>query len=989
MLVVVERLAVLPHGLVGGGQLEAQCLGGLPDGVRVEQPLPEHPHRLGMLTPHAVKHAEHGDAVQLALLAHAALTRHTELSERIIGQAHFLVGDAQVVVGVHVLGLHHLLQPLLELGEHLLDRVLEVVLRRGSGRAAEVVDLPGQLCRQVERVAALGLLAQGLDGRHRHRLVRLGLLGRRGLSTRLERLQPRHQLAGTGMTREGDHHRLEDFPRLLGQPLIEEEARLVALLGRRLFLIGRSFRRGLRDRLFVLRCVGLIRGRLHGQNSAHHGRGLFRLVRVVQPSWSHHLGLSAERLVLHRQRCHARGNGLVVIPEHRLRGGMLKQMGRGDGGTGGRRLVLIPQGHALQTRLGDDGLIVLGGFLHEVLGGLRPHLGKGLIVLAARHEGLIHEGGRGLVAEHQPLVGQRLTGVVCHRGQHLVVGAIESALARDDRFADQRLVADDRRFMAIVDDLIGVHPGQGGQRQLIPGRLRERVVRRIRDDDLLVVRLDEDGVLAHGLHGRHVLHFLWLQPENHEEGGHLGVGGVLLKDGRQVRLSTLHVRAARAQPQHVEELLGSLRRVPGGDVDVVRLLVRVEVLGIDGEDLPQVLERFVVEPVLDVDVGLREQLGELIPGEPHRSRRGRRNGGGRGPRRGRRRGGGSRNGRGGRGNGSARRSGRGGRSGRRRGGPCRRASGRRGARAGRGLSAPREQIRILRIQLGDLVPDAVGLLSAAVVLMDLGEFLVDGDRLGGLSQPLERLGQHAQRLDVTAIRLEGHLELGQGPLLVTLGEVTGGQLLGESDVLGLERGQALGHALVIIRPGILLEILGRAIELLHGLGRHVLARVQLGQLDPRRHVLGVEVHHPLERVERGLGIARLVVVVGDDLEVGHRLGHQPKLLVEFRQLQVHVQEVRVELEDLLVEGNGLQEEAIRGVALGDLGEEVRGLDVVVLLLVQLAHLLEDPHVLRVGFQNLLVLLDGLVIGALRDELRGGFDDLVLVHRAGLPTRLTP
>jgi hypothetical protein len=63
-------------------------------------------------------------------------------------------------VRVHVLGLDHLLQALLELGEDLLDRVLEVV-GRGRGRGVgQRVDLSGQLRRQIERVA-LGASAMG------------------------------------------------------------------------------------------------------------------------------------------------------------------------------------------------------------------------------------------------------------------------------------------------------------------------------------------------------------------------------------------------------------------------------------------------------------------------------------------------------------------------------------------------------------------------------------------------------------------------------------------------------------------------------------------------------------------------------------------------------------------------------------------------------------------------------------------------------------
>src|SRR5215217_5993174 len=397
---------------------------------------------------------------------------------------------------------------------------------------------------------------------------------------------------------------------------------------------------------------------------------------------------------------------------------------------------------------------------------------------------------------------------------------------------------------------------------------------------------------------------------------------------------------ASAQPQHVQELLGRLRRVPGRDVDLIRLLVRIQVLRVHGEDLAQVLQRFVVEPVLHVDVGLREQLGELLAGKASRLLHGRRRG----------------------------------RHGLRRLCRLRRGGSRRGGTA-------REQIRVLRIQHFNLRPDGLGLVLPAALLVDLRQLLVDGHRLGGLPQALEGLRQERQRLHIAAIRLEAHLQLRERALLVTALQIRSRQLLGERQVVRLERGQSLGHAGPVVAAAVALEVFGGALELLDGFARHVLAGVELREFDLRRHVLGVEIHHLLQGIERRLGVARLVVVVGDNLEVRHRLRHQPELLVKLRQLEVHLQQVRVELEDLLVEGDGLEEEPVGGVALGDFREEVRRLGVVVLLDVQLAHLLEDPDVLRINLQDLLVLLDGFVVRALRDQLRGGFDDLVLVHRA--------
>jgi hypothetical protein len=102
-----------------------------------------------------------------------------------------------------------------------------------------------------------------------------------------------------------------------------------------------------------------------------------------------------------------------------------------------------------------------------------------------------------------------------------------------------------------------------------------------------------------------------------EEGRHLGVAGRLGEQRVQVGLGALALESAGAEPEHVQELLGGLRPLPRRAVDDVRLLVRVEVLRIDGEDAPQVLQRLVVQPVLHVDVRLREQLLDLLPAERH------------------------------------------------------------------------------------------------------------------------------------------------------------------------------------------------------------------------------------------------------------------------------------------------------------------------------------------------------------------------------------
>ena len=109
------------------------------------------------------------------------------------------------------------------------------------------------------------------------------------------------------------------------------------------------------------------------------------------------------------------------------------------------------------------------------------------------------------------------------------------------------------------------------------------------------------------------------------------------------------------------------------------------------------------------------------------------------------------------------------------------------------------------------------------------------------------------------------------------------------------------------------------------------------------------------------------------------VAHQPQLLVQLGEADVDLDPVD-DLEDLLIEGHRLEVEPLLRVGAGHLLEAVGRVRLAVHLLVQLGQLLQDPDVVRIHFQDALVFLDGLVERALRDELRGGLDDLVFVHR---------
>ena len=185
-------------------------------------------HRLVPVAPHALQKRNHRQAVQFLSPSGAAPARHVKHRDGVIHQAHLLVGDAQVIVGVDVRGVDHLLQALLEFGKHLVDRVLEVAV----GRLRDDLLLRGVggqfLGELLGEVVGAGADGNGLNSRR-------PLVPRHGLRKRcpflLHRLQLAKQGRRPGKTRTDELHRLENLPRLLDQPLLDEEGGFVQFLG--------------------------------------------------------------------------------------------------------------------------------------------------------------------------------------------------------------------------------------------------------------------------------------------------------------------------------------------------------------------------------------------------------------------------------------------------------------------------------------------------------------------------------------------------------------------------------------------------------------------------------------------------------------------------------------------------------------------------------------------------------------------------------------
>jgi hypothetical protein len=201
-------------------------------------------------------------------------------------------------------------------------------------------------------------------------------------------------------------------------------------------------------------------------------------------------------------------------------------------------------------------------------------------------------------------------------------------------------------------------------------------------------------------------------------------------------------------------------------------------------------------------------------------------------------------------------------------------------------------------------------------------------------------------------------------------------------VVGLVPDEPLADLDEIVHAAAGAQRLGGLGELDHRLADHLLLRVELGELDARGDVLGVELDQLADGGERLLGLALAVVKRGDQLVLLHRVREQPELAVDLGQLDVHLDEARIELEDLLVDRDRLQVEALVAVELRHLEVRVGGLLLGALLGVEVAELEPDADVLGVFLDDLQVFLDRLVELPLLDELLRYLHDLVLVDGHG-------
>jgi hypothetical protein len=210
-------------------------------------------------------------------------------------------------------------------------------------------------------------------------------------------------------------------------------------------------------------------------------------------------------------------------------------------------------------------------------------------------------------------------------------------------------------------------------------------------------------------------------------------------------------------------------------------------------------------------------------------------------------------------------------------------------------------------------------------------------------------------------------------------QIEAGELAHQAVVLRLVPEQTLGDLHEVVLAVLPAQLLARVGELLDRVLDQAFLRVQLGELDARRDVLGVEIDELLDRLERFLRVAFAMEVRCDALVVLHRLGHAAELAIQLGELQDHVDEARIELEDLVVDRDRFEEKPLLVIEARDLEVRVGRFLLGALLRVEVADLEPDADVLRILVDDPQVLLHRFVDLALIDKFTGCIHDLFFIQ----------
>ena len=153
--------------------------------------------------------------------------------------------------------------------------------------------------------------------------------------------------------------------------------------------------------------------------------------------------------------------------------------------------------------------------------------------------------------------------------------------------------------------------------------------------------------------------------------------------------------------------------------------------------------------------------------------------------------------------------------------------------------------------------------------------------------------------------------------------------------------------------------------------------IDLGQLHPHGHIFRVHFEDLLEKPHRLFQVAILHEVFGDLQVLGASVVEQALLGIELRQFQrcIHA---GLQLGDLLVHGDALDREALRGIGIAHGFEALDGFGRVAQARVKIADGVVDGKILGIVLQDLVVLSNGVLQLALLDKLLRGAENLLFV-----------
>ena len=130
-------------------------------------------------------------------------------------------------------------------------------------------------------------------------------------------------------------------------------------------------------------------------------------------------------------------------------------------------------------------------------------------------------------------------------------------------------------------------------------------------------------------------------------------------------------------------------------------------------------------------------------------------------------------------------------------------------------------------------------------------------------------------------------------------------------------------------------------------------------------MLGIEIDHFAEHQQRLVGVTGAHEAVRDILEHAHGVADQLKLFVHFAEPHLHVELRWIELQNLFVDCDRLQKEALLGIVTRNVFVGLDRRAAVALAHVQVADLEQGTNVPLVSIDQLLVLGDRLVVLAAR------------------------